>query len=151
MGPKAAGEEIAVNGDYVGHLSTDDPLYDLLMKILRDWMHLRNEVAGFRVFRLNGHEVYGYEEKRSRVHIICKFYGSRFESDPGLAAIVAQQESDNLQTLRGYNLIGSPHHVVRPFAVRPDINCVLAVEYYAGEELTQAIERAAHHHDDAYL
>jgi phosphotransferase family enzyme len=140
-----------VNGDYIGRLPTDDPLYDFLVKILRDCMHLGDQVAGFRVFRLNGHEVYGYEEKGSRARIICKFYGSRFESDPGLASIVAQQESDNLQILRGYNLIGSPHHVVRPFAVRPDINCVLAVEYYSGEELTQAIRRATHHHDDAYL
>jgi Phosphotransferase enzyme family len=140
-----------VNGDYAGHLSADDALYDFLVRILRDWRNLDSRVAGFRVFRLNGHEVYCYEEKGSRARIVCKFYGPRFESDPGLAAIVAQQESDNLQTLRGYNLIGSPHHVVQPFAVCPDIDCVLAVEYYAGEELTQAIRRAAYHHDDAYL
>jgi hypothetical protein len=151
MGPKVGRKEIAVNGEYVGNLTTDDPLYDFLMKILWDWMHLRSGVAGFRVFRLNGHEVYGYEEKGSRVRIICKFYGPRFGADAGLAAIVAQQESDNLQILRSYNLTGSPHHVVRPLGVRPDINCVLAVEYYAGEELTQAIKRATYHQDDAYL
>lgn len=151
MDLKLVGRETAVNGDYVGHLSADDVLYDFLVKILRDWMHLGNRVVGFRVFRLNGHEVYGYEEKDSRARIVCKFYGPRFESDPGLAAIVAQQESDNLQTLRGYNLTGSPHHVVKPFAACPDINCVLAIEYYAGEELTQAIRRATHHHDNAYL
>jgi thiamine kinase-like enzyme len=115
-------------------------------------MQLSNRVVRFRVFRLNGtHEVYGYQEKYSRARLICKFYGSRFQSDPGLAAIVAQQESENLKTLRGYDLIGFPHHVVRPFGIRPDINCVLALEYYAGEELTQAIRRATHHHDDAYL
>jgi hypothetical protein len=151
-GPKVGGKGDGVNGDYVGRLSADDPLYDFLVKILRDGMHLGSRVVGFRVFRLNGqHEVYGYEERCSRLRIICKFYGPRFQSDPSLAAIVAQQESDNLQTLRGYNLIGSPHHVVRPFAVHPDINCVLATEYFAGEDLTQAIRRAAHHHDDAYL
>jgi hypothetical protein len=141
-----------MNGDYVGRLSADDPLYDFLVEILRSAMHLGSGVSGFRVFRLNGeHEVYGYEERDSRLRVICKFYGPRFQSDPGLAAIVAQQESDNLQTLRSYNLIGSPHHVVRPFAVRPDINCVLATEYFAGEELTQAIRRAVLHRDDAYL
>jgi thiamine kinase-like enzyme len=83
--------------------------------------------------------------------VVCKFYGSRFKSDPGLAALVAQQESNNLDTLRGYNLAGSLHHVIRPLGMHPDINCVLALEHYAGEELTQAIIRATHHRDDAYL
>jgi hypothetical protein len=141
-----------VNGNYIGRLSADDPLYDFLVRILRDRMQLGSRGARFEVFRLNGtHEVYGYREKYSGVRAVCKFYGPRFESDPALAAIVAQQESDNLRTLRGYKLIGSPHHVVQPLGVRPDINCVLAVEYYAGEELTHAIRRATHHGDDVYL
>ncbi len=141
-----------MNGDYVGHLSADDPLHDFLGRILRDQMQVANRAVKFRVFRLNGiNEVYGYEEKYSHARIICKFYGSRFKSDPGLAALVAQQESDNLHTLRGYNLVGSPHHVIRPLGVHPDINCVLVLEHYAGEELTQAMRRATHHRDDANL
>jgi thiamine kinase-like enzyme len=141
-----------VNGDYVGHLSADDPLHDFLGRIFRDQMHFSNRVVRFRVFRFKGtHEVFGYQEKYSRACIICKFYGSRFKSDPGLAALVARQESDNLNTLRGYNLVGSPHHVIQPLGVHPDINCVLAVEHYAGEELTRAIRRATHHGDDTYL
>jgi hypothetical protein len=142
----------AVNGEYVGHLSTDDPLYGFLRKILCHQMHSDSSEVGFRVFRLNGtHEVYCYQEKYSHARIVCKFYGSRFNSDPGLAALVAQQESDNLHTLRGYNLIGYPHHVIQPLGLNPDINCVLALEHYTGEELTQAIRRATHHRDDAYL
>jgi hypothetical protein len=141
-----------VNGHYVGHLSTDDPLYDYLGKILHDQMSFDNRMAKFRVFRLNGtNEVYGYQEKYSRIRIICKFYGTRFMSDPGLAALVAQQEFDNLHKLRSYNLVGSPHHVIRPLGVSPDINCVLVVEHYAGEELAKAIERATYHGDGAYL
>ena len=144
--------ETAVNGDYVGHLSPDDPLHDFLGRILRDQMRLDIRVVKFRAFRLHGtNEVYSYQEKYSAVRIVCKFYGSRFNSDPGRAALVAQREFDNLHTLRSYNLVGSPHHVVRPFGVHPDINCVLAVEHYAGEELTQAIRLATHCHDDAYL
>ncbi len=95
--------------------------------------------------------MYGYQDKYSRARIICKFYGSRFSSDRSLAALVAQQESDNLHTLRGYDLVGSPHHVIQPLGLHPDINCVLAVEHYAGEELSEAIRRAAHHHEGAYL
>jgi len=106
VGPKVIEKETVVNGEYVGRLSADDPLYDFLAAILRDQMGFGNRVAKFRVFRLNGtHEVYGYQEKYSHARIICKFYGPRFTSDPGLAAIVAHQESDNLDTLlvfRGY-------------------------------------------------
>lgn len=141
-----------MKGDYVGHLSARDPLYDFLVKILRERKWLDSRVVSFRVFRFNGtHEVYGYEEKYSGARVICKFYGSRFMSDPGLAAIVAQQESDNLRTLRSFDLTGFPHHVVEPFGVRADINSVIALEYCEGEELTCAIRRATHHHDDAYL
>jgi thiamine kinase-like enzyme len=141
-----------VNGEYVGRLSADDPLYDFLLAIFRDRKRFGHRVAKFRVFRLAGtHEVYGYQEKHSHTRIVCKFYGPRFTSDPGLAALVAQQESDNLDILRGYGLIGFPHHVVRPLGVRPDINSVLAVEYYSGETLTHAVSQATHHHDDAHL
>jgi Phosphotransferase enzyme family len=141
-----------MDGEYVGRLSADDPLYDFLGRILRDQLRVGDRTPKYRVFRLSGtHEVYGYQDKYSQSRIICKFYGPRFKSDPGLAAIVAQQEYDNLDTLRGYDLVGAPHHVVRPFGVRPEINCVLAIEHYSGEELTQAISRATRHHDDARL
>lgn len=141
-----------MDGEYVGRLAADDPLHDFLVTIFREQLRFGDHAARFRVFRLTGtHEVYGYQEKHSHARIICKFYGPRFTSDPGLAALVAQQESDNLDTLRGYDLVGSPHHVVRPLGLRPDINCVLAVEHYSGEVLTQAIRRATHHHEYAHL
>jgi aminoglycoside phosphotransferase (APT) family kinase protein len=142
-----------MDGEYVGCLSADDPLHDFLGRILRDQLQLGHRTPKYRVFRLGGsHEVYGYHDKYSRARIICKFYGSRFRSDPSLGAIAAaQKESDNLDILRGYGLVGSPHHVVRPLGVRPDINGVLAVEYYSGETLRSAIRRATRHHDDAHL
>jgi hypothetical protein len=64
---------------------------------------------------------------------------------------MARHEYEGLETLRRYNLIGSPHHVVRPLGFDRDINGVLAVEYYAGEEFSHAIDRATHHGDDAHL
>jgi aminoglycoside phosphotransferase (APT) family kinase protein len=96
-------------------------------------------------------EVYGYEEKCSRAKIICKFYGPRFGPDRDKAASMARQEYEGLETLRRYNLIGSPHHVIRPLGLNRDINGVLAVEYYTGEEFSQAIARATQHWDDAHL
>jgi hypothetical protein len=53
--------------------------------------------------------------------------------------------------LRRYNLIGSPHHVIRPLGFSRDINGVLAVEYYSGKEFSHAITRATQHRDDAHL
>ncbi len=106
----------------------------------------------FRAFRLRGsNEVYAYEEKHTLVRVICKFYGPRFGGDYDRAAWTAHQEYDSLQRLRGYDLVGSPHHVVRPLGIDRDINCVLALEFYSGEQLSQAIARSIHHHDDAHL
>lgn len=141
-----------MNGRYVGYVAGHDPLYDFLSRILRDRMGVCEPQPAFRVFRLSGsNEVYAYEEKFSRAKVICKFYGSRFGWDQDKAAWMARQEFEGLETLRRYNLIGSPHHVIRPLGMSRDINSVLALEYYSGEEFSHAIARATQHGDDAHL
>jgi aminoglycoside phosphotransferase (APT) family kinase protein len=142
----------AIKGTYVGYVTDHDPLYDFLSSISRDLAGARQPRPAFRAFRLRGsNEVYAYEEKSSGTKIICKFYGPKFPADPGLAAAVAQREHDNLNTLRGYHLTGSPHHVIRPLGIHPDINGALAVEYFHGEELIYAIERATYGQGGARL
>ena len=142
----------AIKGTYVGYVTGHDPLYDFLSGITRDLAGACQSRPAFRAFRLRGsNEVYAYEEKSSGTKIICKFYGPKFPSDPELATAVAQREHDNLNTLRGYRLTGSPHHVIRPLGIRPDINSALAVEYFHGEELIYAIEQATHRQDGACL
>ena len=114
-------------------------------------MEVREAHPAFRVFRLSGSNVvYAYQEKFSGTRIICKFYGPRF-TDLDKAAGKARQEFEGLETLRRYNLIGSPHHVIRPLGFNRDINGVLAVEYYTGEEFSHAIARATQHQDDGHL
>ena len=141
-----------MNGKYVGYVAGDDPLHDFLSKIIRDLMDVREPRPAFRAFRLSGSNVvYAYEEKSSRVKIICKFYGPRFAPDWDKAAWKARQEYEGLETLRQYHLVGSPHHVIRPLGFSRDINGVLAVEYYSGEEFSHAIARATCHRDDAHL
>jgi hypothetical protein len=141
-----------VKGTFVGHLAGSDPLHDFLGRIIRDQMDVREPQPAFRVFQLSGsNEVYAYQEKFTGVRVICKFYGGKFTADPELATIVAQQEHDNLNILRGYDLVGSPHHVIRPFGVCAEINSGLAVEYFPGQELGHAIARAAYGGDDGYL
>jgi aminoglycoside phosphotransferase (APT) family kinase protein len=120
--------------------------------IMRDRLGVCEPQLAFRVHRLSGsNEVYAYKETFSGVKVICKFYGTRFGRDLDRAAWMARQEYDCLKTLRRYNLVGSPHHVIRPLALSRDINGVLAVEYYSGEEFSHAIVRATLHRDDAHL
>jgi Phosphotransferase enzyme family len=133
-----------MNGRYVGYVAGSDPLHDFLTGIIRDGMGVREPHPAYRAFRLSGsNEVYRYEESSSGAKVICKFYGSRFGW--------ARQEYEGLKTLRRYNLVGSPHHVIRPLGISRDINGVLAVEYYAGEVFSHAIARATRHADDAHL
>ena len=135
--------KVPMNGKYVGYVAGDDPLHGFLSAIMRDRLGVPEPRPAFRVFRLSGsNEVYAYEEKSSSVKIICKFYGPRFGPDLDKAAWMARQEYDGLETLRRYDLVGSPHHVIRPLGFSRDINGVLAVEYYPGEEFSHAIARA---------
>jgi aminoglycoside phosphotransferase (APT) family kinase protein len=139
-----------MNGRYVGYVDGADPLHGFLSQIVRDLMGVRETQPAFRAFRLSGSNVvYAYQEKFSRVMMICKFYGPKF--GPDKAAWKARQEYEGLKTLRQYNLVGSPHHVIRPLGFSRDINGVLAVEYYPGEEFSHAIARATQHRDDAHL
>jgi hypothetical protein len=141
-----------MNGDYVGYVAGDDLLHGFLRWIIRDRLGVREPQPAFRVFRLSGSNVvYAYEEKFSGVKVICKFYGPRFGWDRDKAAWMARREYEGLETLRRYDLVGSPHHVIRPLGFSGEINGVLAVEYYSGEEFSHAIGRAARHGDDAHL
>jgi Phosphotransferase enzyme family len=141
-----------MNGKYVGYVAGHDPLHGFLSQITRDLMDVREPRQAFRAFRLSGSNVvYAYEERFSGTKIICKFYGPRFAPDWDKAAVKARQEYEMLETLRRYHLIGSPHHVIRPLGFNRDINGVLALEYYPGEEFSHAITRATCHGDDAHL
>ena len=55
-----------MNGEYVGYVAGEDPLYGFLSKIMRDHLEVHQPQLAFRVFRLSGsNEVYAYEEKFS--------------------------------------------------------------------------------------
>jgi hypothetical protein len=141
-----------VHGHYAGHLARTDPLQDFLSRMISDRMGVRQPDPVFRVFRLSGsNEVYAYEERTTEARVICKFFGPRFGWDRDRAVWTAHREYEGLRTLRGYDLVGSPHHVIRPLGFDRDINCVLALEYYAGELFSDAIGRAIHHGDRGHL
>src|SRR6266487_2672718 len=112
-----------MNGKYAGYVAGEHPLHAFLSKSMRDRLEVREPQLAFRVFRLSGsNEVYAYEEKLSGAKAICKFYGTRFGPDLDKAAGMARQEYEGLKTLRRFNLVGSPHHVIRPLGLSRDIN-----------------------------
>jgi Phosphotransferase enzyme family len=131
-------------GRYVGEVAGSDPLHEFLTRIIRDRMGVRAPQPAYRAFRLSGsNEVYGYQERSSGAKLICKFYGARFGG--------ARQEYQGLERLRRFRLVGSPHHVIRPLGLSRQLNGVLAVEYYAGEQFSHAIARATRGGDHAHL
>lgn len=141
-----------MTGTYVGDLPEQDGLHEFLGRIVSDRLGLQRCRPAFRVYRLRGsNEVYAYEEAVSGLRVIGKFYGTRFGWDTDRAERRAQQEYRALETLRAHGLTGSPHHVVRPLGLSRDFNCVLALEYYGGEQLSHAVTRSAHHGEDAQL
>ena len=140
-----------MDGCYVGRVAVDDPLHPILCRVLDEGMGV-TKVRSFDAFRLNGsNEVYGYEECGSGVKLVCKFFGGRFGWDRKRAAWTADREYHSYKELRRYELVGSPHHVIRPLALEPGINCALVLEYYGGEQLSRAIDGAIHAGDDERL
>ncbi|MGD9528430.1 phosphotransferase family protein [Pseudonocardia sp.] len=133
-----------MDGHYVGRVADEDPLHAMLSRIVVERCGVEHP-AGFRAFRLHGsNEVYGYEECVSGTRLIGKFFGRRFGWDRDRAVSKAGREFASYETLRGYQLVGTPHHVVRPLGLERDINCVLVLEYYGGESLCSAIARGLH-------
>lgn len=138
-------------GRYVGELPESDPVQGLLGDIAAGRLGA-HERAGFSVFQLAGtNEIYAYEGHESGTRIVCKFFGTRYGGDVALANRAAWREQRALRGLREAGLCGSPHHVVCPYGVDPGINCVLALEYYEGERLSEVIDRARGHGDEAHL
>ena len=133
-----------MDGCYVGRVAADDPLHPILCRVVDEGMGV-TKARSFDAFRLNGsNEVYGYEECGSGVKLVCKFFGGRFGWDRKRATWTADREYHSYKELRRYALVGSPHHVIRPLALEPGVNCALVLEYYGGEQLSRAIDSAIH-------
>jgi hypothetical protein len=142
-----------MKGKYLGRVPVRSDLYEFLTMLISDQSRAVVPDPTFRVFRLSSSsEVYGYEERSTLARIVCKFYWPRLDWNTDRAAQAAFREYENLRILRGYHLVGSPHHVIRPLGLDRDINCALALEYYGGEQLSCAIERATRNYrDDGHL
>jgi len=141
-----------MKGTYCGHLSRLDPLFGFLVYDILPRIDVYVPHPEFRVFELvASNSVYAYEEAHSRACVVGKFFGPTFGWDHYRAVERAEREYRNLETLRGYGLVGCPHHVIRPLALNRDLGCLLVQEHYRGEPLSQAIQGAIHQGSHAHL
>jgi hypothetical protein len=129
---------------YIGHLSSHDPLHLYLMHDVLPQIGVRNGAAQFRVFSMKESKVYLYEERHSSAQVVGKFFVNG-GNHTAQAIQKMRQEFDNLQLLRGYGLAGYPHHVVRPLGTNACLNSILVEEYAKGVPLSAFVNDAIHH------
>jgi aminoglycoside phosphotransferase len=128
---------------YLGHLSSRDPLHPYLVEDVLPQIGVRNSAADFRVFSMKDGKVYLYEERHSCAQVVGKFFMSGgHHSTDGMTRM--RQEFDNLQLLRGYGLAGYPHHIVRPLGTNARLNSILVEEYAPGVPLSAFVNEAIH-------
>jgi aminoglycoside phosphotransferase len=128
---------------YLGHLSSHDPLHPYLVHDVLPQIGISKRAAEFRVFSMKAGKVYLYEERHSCAQVVGKFFFSG--GDHGAKASQRMsQEFDNLQVLRGHGLAGYPHHVVRPLGTNAWLNSILVEEYAKGVPLSAFVNEAIH-------
>ena len=131
-----------MNFGYLGHLTHSDPLYGYLQHEIMPQLGVSANGAGFRVFQSAcSRNVYLYEEKRSGVRLIGKFYPMHHDSN-GQALKTGQTEYNNLDFLRSQGFNAAPHYVVRPLGFNAGLNGLLIMEYLDGDVLGAVINDA---------
>ena len=143
---KEAHAGVSVAMQYLGHLPEHDPLHHYLRAEILPQVGYWGGRAEFRVFALDGsHPVYLYEERRSLVRVVGKFFGH--PNQPGWDGATPRmvKEFNALCLLRDHGLVGYPHHVVRPLGISGGLNSVLVEEYTYGRSLSSVIEAAIYH------
>ena len=143
---------IMSNGQYLGHVRRNDPLYGYLRHEIHPQTGRPPERAKYRVFRLNAsNDVFLYEEKYSGAKFIGKFFRCDRTRDADKAAARLTHEFDNLKAMRGCGLTGAPHHVARPLGRNYALNSLLVTEICEGELLSTVILAAIHNGEQEKL
>ncbi|MEW6262251.1 MAG: aminoglycoside phosphotransferase family protein [Thermodesulfobacteriota bacterium] len=135
-----------MKGQYLGHLSSGDPLYSYLRDHIAPQMGFDSPRPEFRVHQFNNYRhVYLYEDEQGAFKVVGKFRPPDSKKNPHQARMAGETEFGNLLFLRGLGLSALPHYVVRPLGFNPILNNVLVVEYLEGETLSRIIAGAIHH------
>jgi aminoglycoside phosphotransferase (APT) family kinase protein len=128
---------------YLGHLSTDDPLYAYLRDDIVPKLGANTRSPEFRVYQLPAsNHVYLYEDLQSQIRVIGKFFGGGANPDPAAATRRMEREFGNLIYLRSIGFTGYPHYVARPLGRNASLNKVLVEEFCYGTSLATFIVNA---------
>ena len=127
--------------EYLGHLSSHDPLHHFLVHDVLPQIGVRNNRAEFRVFSMKDSKVYLYEERYSCAQVVGKYFVSGGHHTAN-AIQRMRQEFDNLTLLRSYGLAGYPHHIVRPLGTNAWLSSILVEEYARGDPLSAFVNEA---------
>ncbi len=128
---------------YIGHLSRGDDFHAFLARDILPLLGHSGADPEFRVFRLPGsNHVYLYEERRTGLRVIGKFFGRGGTRPRDVACRRMAREHGNLEHARSLGFAGFPHYVVRPLGANGDTDCALVVEHCHGKTLSQVILEA---------
>ena len=138
-----------MNGEYLGHLSKNDRMYDYLRYDIFPGLGCRCP-DGIRVFGTNGsNAVYIYEECRSNVKAVGKFFYSQKMRDRQEAERHLEREWNNLHRAR--SVLGGNHYVARPLGRNVELGCLLVTEFCTGIPLEEVINRAIYNKEEQLL
>lgn len=128
---------------YLGHLSDSDPFYGYLFYEILPQIGFYGDAPYFKVYGVAAsNHVYIYEEARSRIRVIGKFFGNVANRSLKTAEHLMEREFNNLHYLRHLGFTGYPHYIARALGKQSDLNCVLVVEFCYGTALDEIIIRA---------
>jgi hypothetical protein len=129
--------------NYLGHLSQNDPLHGYLRYDILSQLGVNGTVPDFRVYSIPAsNHVYLYEDRRSRIRLVGKFFGGILNRSPETAYLRMEREFNNLHHLRNIGFTGYPHYVARPLGYNGKLDCVLVEEFCDGTPLTDFIVKA---------
>ena len=134
---------------YLGRLPDSDPLYGYLRHEIMPQLGSDGS-EGFRVYSSrSSHAVYIYEDRKTGVRVVGKFFHTPGETDFETAKRKMYREFNNIHEFRKY--MGDCHYTARALGCNENLNCLLAVEYCYGQSLDSVIQQAVYQHDDALL
>ena len=126
-----------MKGEYSGHLSQNDPMFDYLRHEI--FPQLGSDCSeGIRVFQTNGsNAVYIYEDRKTAPCVVGKFFYSERNTDWELAQRRLDREYKNIKAFSSY--LGENHYVAKVLGRNDSLNCLLVVEYCTGTPLDRII------------
>jgi len=128
---------------YLGHLSSKDPLHGYLSCDILPRLGVHGLSPDFLVYQIQAsNDVYLYEDKVSRIHLIGKFFNGVTHHSPEGAFHHMEREFNNLNHLRGIGFTCYPHYIVNPLGCNPRLNCILVEEFCPGRSLDYFIRKA---------